>query len=118
MPTSEGLGGDANVAVGARLPRATSVGAVAGFRWWGAAADALAVPCVAWAAFAGRSVSFIAARVVRTAGAVAHFDAADVDDSAVARIASTSAPLVDGGRFALSGSTGLSSSVGSGGSGG
>lgn len=55
LPESEGLGGDAVVEVGARLPRATGVGVVAGSRSWGAGADALVVPRVAIAGvlFAG-----------------------------------------------------------------
>jgi len=112
MPESEGLGGDADVAFGARLPRATDVGVVAVFRSWGAAADAFVVLRVAIAGVPFRRVAFIAARVVRTAAAVARLDSVAVDDPAATRIALACAPLVDGAAFALRGNGAL---VGSGG---
>jgi len=101
MPESEGLGGGADVAVGARPPRATDVGVVAGFRSWGAGADALVVPRVVIAGVPFRRVTFTAARVVRTAGVVARLDAAAVDDPAAARMALECAPLFDGAEFVL-----------------
>jgi len=112
MPESEGLGGDADVVVGARLPRAVGVGVVAVFSSWGAAADALVVPRVASAGVPFRRVTFIAARVVRTAGAVALLDVAAVDDRAATRIALACAPLVDGAGFSLRGNGGLGGSGG------
>ena len=112
MPVREGLGGDADVAVGARLPRATDIGVVAVFRSWGAGADALVVPRVAIAGVPFRRVAFIAARVVRTAGVVARLDAAAVDDPVAARIALECAPLVDGAEFVLGGNGGLGGSGG------
>jgi len=112
MPESEGLGGDADVAVGARLPRATDVGVFAGFRSWGADADALVVPRVAVAGVPFRRVAFVAAQVVRTAGVVARLDAAAVDDPAAARIALACAPLVDGAEFVSGRNGGLGRSGG------
>jgi len=112
MPTIEGIGGETDFEVGARFPRATGVGVVAGVCSWGAGANALVVPRVARAGVPFRRGAFIAARVVRTDGTVARRDAAAIDDPAAAPIALACAPLVDGAGLALSGSHGLGGSGG------
>jgi len=83
-------------AVDERLPPVAVVGVVVGVCSWGTAAATLAVTRVAFAGVPLRSVAFIEARVAGAADGVARFNAVDVNDAAVARVAFAGARLVDG----------------------